>query len=42
MNEPTQKYFSTIRVGNREFELAYIKSLIYVTTITPLSNMTLK
>ena len=35
MNEPTQKYFSIIRVGNREFDIAYIKSLIYVTSITP-------
>ena len=30
MNEPIQKYFSTIRVGNREFEITYIKSLIYI------------
>ena len=42
MNKPTQKYFSTIRVGNRKFDIAYIKSLIYVTNITTVLNRTLK
>ena len=42
MNEPTQKYFSIIRVGNREFDVTYIKSLIYVTNITSVSSRTLE